>query len=216
MTENNPKTRINRLSLGLNVILVALTVFLAADSVVFESLFYGVLSDDVRQSTFQQDVNGSPMYPSIFRYEHLRGRAIDDVSIVYRVQNTGAVIDVFELDLGSLPPGTATTNRLDDSTARVDISAVRPNEQFEVRIYTRNRADIEPTVVMSNGHLDSESTGISIGAVFIIVLIVIPFLIGTVFYHLTMRSLRRENERVIAERNALQEMYLSGKRRTTK
>jgi len=217
VTKLNNKSTINRISLFLNVLLVVSTVMLITGTPLIEPFFYGRLMEAIISSDYAEKVNKNSYYSTIFKYKHIKGKSIHNATVDFQIINTGSMINLYEPFFKTLWSKNNIKQEKDDRHLRLEIPEIRPNDEFDIRLYSKVKADIKSTIVMRDGVLVNQEVEVIRNPVFWIILLIISFFaFCSAIWYWTIHKLHLEKERIIGERNALQQIVLSKDRLTSK
>ena len=218
MSKINNKVTINKISLFVSIMLAISTFMLLAGTPLFEPFFYGKLAETVIFSNFTEKLNRNNYYSSTFKYKHIDGKSIHNVSIDFQINNSGSIIDVYEPYFKTLWSKNNIKQEKGQRYVRLEIPEIRPNDEFDIRIYSKTKPDIKSSIVMKDGKLVNQEAIESVRnpVYWIIAFIVGFFIFSLIIWYWTIKKLQLEKERIIGERDALQNIVLAGDRLTSR
>jgi len=213
-SEDNINIKINKISLFINIFLAIIAALSLFSSTMFEYFYQGQIEEVYLPPKYPEKHQNQKYYVHIFRYKHIKGNPVQDSSFEFRVMNTGSDIDDYEPFFKTLFSKNSIENIKDKKFVKLDIPLIRPNDEFDVALYTKNNADIRSIVVMKNGRLVNMDGKIWLKSTSIWISLLLGgfFSLLIVYYKRTLKILEDEKIRIIGERNALQQIILSGQR----
>lgn len=212
------KEKINKLSVFFNIVLLIISAIQMFDSRILEFVFQGHLNENVITSQYPQRYRGEYMYLTVLNYSHSAGRySIQDISITARVEDNGADLVDYAIDYKDTIPKTAVVEKiLDRRFFRIEINKLRPNDTFDILLYTRQPAKIATTVRQASGSFGGEQSPVRWPALWIIALLTLTFATNAILCRRILNRETAEKNRVIEERNKLQDLLLEGQRKSTR
>lgn len=216
--EKNFTVKINKVSLLLNIILVVSTVLTLSSSRIFDYFFMGNLEETKLFSSFPESYKGRPYYEHVFKYKHTNGKPILNTTIDFYVENSGSVIDFYEPRFKSLFNSKSIIQIKDQNRLKIEILEIRPGDEFDFFIYTKDRAKILSSIVTKNGRINrgEEHYLIKNPTVLLVLLMVGYGFLSHYFYGRSLKIVEKEKMRIIGERDALQNIILAGNRMSSK
>jgi hypothetical protein len=214
---NNIKNKISKITLIIMFFSLILNFLLLTSTPLFESFFIGHLAKSTIPANYSEKYYNSNYYITIYKYYHVKGRTINNSSFDFIINNTGSNIEFYEPIFKSLYNKKGIRQEKDKRYVRLEIPEIRPNEEFDIRIYTKTKPDISAKEVMSNGKvvdINFKET-IRIPIYFLIAIIFAFFIFSAILCYRTNKIIQDEKERVIKERNDLQNIIMEGKRLTS-
>jgi len=215
--EDSHKVKLNKISLFLNILLTIFAAISITSTPIFNYFFQGELSETLNFPTYKEKFKGENYYVYIFKYKQTGGNPIESTTIRYDIENSGSEIDYFIPFYKSLYRKNNINAVQSKKNVVLDIGLIRPNDEFDFWIYTKNRAKLNSRIIMKNGRLSNSRTGQMVRnpAIWIISLLILYFIFTQISCRKTVKILEEEKQRIIVERNNLQNLYLKGNRLTT-
>lgn len=218
MSDHSPSLRINKISLFLNILLIIITGMAIFSSAIYDYFFQGHLEETVLTPRYPEKYHNKTLYVYTYKYKHLKGNSINDSSFVFRVMNTGSEIIEYDPYFKTLFNTKGILQIQDKNFVKLEIPLIRPGDEFDINIFTQNIANLQSTVVMKNGRLSSTDSNIWLQSptLWIVLLMSGFFLLIIIYYKRTFDIINEEKQRIIGERNALQQIILGGERKSAK
>jgi hypothetical protein len=178
----------------------------------FNYFFQGKLREEAYSSSYQESIKGRPYYVTKYDYHHFTGNSIQNTTIEFRVDNSGSEIDIYEPIFKTLINKNITQIR-GRNFVKIEIPLIRLHDEFAIVLYSSNRAQISSKVVMENGRLgDRDEYFYNSTTFWIISLLICYIFLFHLYYKKILNGQEMEIERIIGERNALQQVILKGDR----
>jgi len=208
------KTRINKITLFTLIFSIIFNILQVSSSPIFKNFFKGKIDEYILKPTFPEKYRNNSYYLTVFKYKHISGDPIHKITLSFLVKNTGASIDVYEPYFKTLYNKQSIKQEKDKNYLKIEIDEIRPNDEFDVKLYSKQLSDISSSIIMEDGSCvnSGNDTFIRKPVYWIAILIIAFFGFFLISFRRSIKILENEKHRIIGERDALQKMLLHGEK----